>query len=234
MEMTSTSIAFDANLCPRRRLGLSVKGSYTHCRIFGRLTWESQDMRSATSRKRFLTTGGHMNKLFFLILTIALTGCATYSQFSPTGAGVMAWKNDLSAALVVPGSSNNAVPRACMQMALTMNDVNSKTTASISDAILKVFEKIPRNATLEELAKISSELTKTAKALNVSTERTAFLMVGSFYICQFQANGMAEANVKEVATALISAAANINSENTLPITTAPAKQNAPAGQTGKD
>lgn len=102
-----------------------------------------------------------------------------------------------------------------MQMALTMNDINSKTSANISDSLLKVFNSIPENATPSELAEISNELTKTAKALNISTERTTFLLVGSFYLCQFQANGMTEASVKEIAETLIQTAGGIGVETNL-------------------
>jgi hypothetical protein len=146
-----------------------------------------------------------------VLISLSLSGCATHSEFNSTGAGVMAWKNDLSAALIVPGNNSN-LPRACMQMALTMNDINSKTSANISDSLLKVFSTIPKDATPSELAKFSNELTKTAKALNISTERTTFLLVGSFYLCQYQANGMTEANVKEIADTLIKTAGSIGAE----------------------
>jgi hypothetical protein len=49
-EMTPPSVAFDTNLCPRCLFVLPVKGSNTFRRIFGRLTWEFQHRRSATSR----------------------------------------------------------------------------------------------------------------------------------------------------------------------------------------
>ena len=150
-----------------------------------------------------------MKMLCLAVLATLLSGCATHSRFNDTGAGIMAWRNDLSAALVVPAANSSSSPKACMQMALAMNDVNSKVTANLSDSVLKVFEKIPSNSTPEDVAKVNSELIKTAKALNVSTERTAFLLVGSFYLCQYQANGMSDANLASLATTLIKSAASI-------------------------
>lgn len=38
----------------------------------------------------------------YLYLVLVLTGCATHSEFNKTGAGIMAWKSDLSAAFVIP------------------------------------------------------------------------------------------------------------------------------------
>jgi hypothetical protein len=126
-----------------------------------------------------------------------------------TGAGMMAWDNNLSAAFVLPGTEKVNKPKLCMQMAMSMNDINHKATASLSEAALKISEKTAKDAPSEDLVKISSELTKTAKALQVSTERTSFLLVGSFYLCQFQANGMSEENVSTLATTLINSAASI-------------------------
>ncbi|EPF2927910.1 hypothetical protein ACSL9C_000747 [Vibrio navarrensis] len=145
--------------------------------------------------------------LLATLSTSMLFGCSTHSEFSKTGAGLMAWDNDLSAAIIVPGQDNR--PNACMQMAMTMRDTSSKVNANVSDALLKVVNQVPTNATPQELINLSSELTKTSKTLRTSTERTSFLLVGAFYLCQFQANGMSETNIKALADNLITTAGSI-------------------------
>ncbi|MFH4749841.1 hypothetical protein WMQ67_26720 [Vibrio harveyi] len=147
-----------------------------------------------------------MKNYILLISTAVMFGCSTHSEFSKTGAGMMAWDNDLSAALV----NNNG--KTCMQMAMSMRDTSANATANVSDAILKVVDKIPDDPTPQELIKLSGELEKTSKTLRTSTERTSFLLVGSFYLCQFQANGMSEHNVKALANTLITTAGGIGSE----------------------
>lgn len=154
-----------------------------------------------------------MKKLMILSCMLFISGCSTYTEFSSTGAGMMAWDNDLSAALIVPG--DNRRQKACMQMAMTMRDTSSNVTANVSDAILKVVDKIPDNPTPQQLAEISSELTETSKALSTSTERTSFLLVGSFYLCQFQANGMSDDSIAQLAQTLIVTAGSINNETKL-------------------
>lgn len=154
-----------------------------------------------------------MKVIYLTVAAVVLSGCATHSRFNKTGAGMMAWDNNLSAAFVVPAIDDKKdKPKLCMQMAMSINDLNYKATASLSEAALKIFEKIPKdavNASNDEILKISSEFIQTAKALQVSTERTSFLQVGGFYLCQFQANGMSEANVSALAATLINSAASI-------------------------
>jgi len=164
-------------------------------------------VKAASERK------GTFMKKIILLVSMLMAGCSTHTEFSSTGAGMMAWDNDLSAALVVPGT--NGKPNACMQMAMTMRDTTASTNANVSDAILKVVDKIPENPTPKQLASISSELAKTSKTLRTSTERTSFLLVGSFYICQFQANGMDPVSVAKLAQTLILTAGSINNETHL-------------------
>lgn len=121
----------------------------------------------------------------------------------------MAWKNDLSAALVVPGDST----KACMQAALSMNNLSSNTSASLSGAMLQEMRENPGNLTSADIARFSSVISQTAKELNVSTERTTFLSIGALYLCQYQANGMSAAAVERVAKHLISEAAAISTDD---------------------
>lgn len=151
-----------------------------------------------------------MKRIWLAFVVFAsLSGCAIHSTLNRSGAGIVAWKNDLSAALVLPAVNEGERVKACMQTALTMHDVSAKVEASASDAILQVMEIIPTQPTPQELARIRTSIKETAQALNISTERTSFLMVGGFYLCQLQANGLDNGATKEIALAVIDAAKNI-------------------------
>ena len=146
------------------------------------------------------------------IATLFCGCCSTHSKMSNSGSGIFTWKTDRSAAVTYPaglpcGKIKHA--RACMQMALNMTDSSSKIEAAISDSILKIIEKIPDEPTASDLAKITSEIQKTSKALNKATERTTFLLIGSFYLCQLHANGLSEDIIKELGKELIQAAAGL-------------------------
>ena len=137
--------------------------------------------------------------------------CSTHSKMSDTGSGIFTWKTDRSAAVTYPAGKDGKIKhsRACMQMALSMTDSSSKIEAAISDSILKIIEKIPDEPSASDLIKITSEIQKTSKALNKATERTTFLMIGSFYLCQLHANGLSENFIKELGKELIKAAADL-------------------------
>ena len=143
------------------------------------------------------------------IATLFCGCCSTHSKMSDTGSGIFTWKTDRSAAVTYPASGKIGHARACMQMALSMTDSSSKIEAAISDSILKIIEKIPAEPTARDLIKITSEIQKTSKALNKATERTTFLMIGSFYLCQLHANGLSEDFIKELGKELIKAAADL-------------------------
>lgn len=151
------------------------------------------------------------NCIPLLLLSSLIVSCvSTHSKLNKSGAGIITWETDRSAAVIIPASENRGI-QGCMQMALSMTDIHSQFEAGLSDSILKVIDQIPdpTNPSAEDLAKIKNEIEKTSKALNVSSERTSFLMVGSFYLCQLQANGMPHTEVKKLTATLINAAAGL-------------------------
>lgn len=166
-----------------------------------------------------------MKGMIALLSCYLLAGCTTYSKFSDTGAGLLAWDNDVSAGLIVPGGTTKVTapdgtttftatpPKACMQWALAIKDIDSETRATMSDAILKLAQKVPSTATPQELLSVTNAITVTSRALNVSTERTVFLMVGSFYLCQLQANGLPATEVSAAYTHLVTQAATLANPN---------------------
>ena len=160
----------------------------------------------------------HLKLIFCIAIMVLLFGCATQSRTNKTGAGIFTWKTDRSAAITYPaGAAGTKMPyaRGCMQMALSMTDSNSKIEAALSDSILKIIDKLPKNPKSEDLAKITTEIQRTSKALNKSTERTTFLMVGYFYLCQLQANGLSEDKVVTLGTAIVEGAANLEHDESM-------------------
>ncbi|MDD2761700.1 MAG: hypothetical protein PHH11_15590 [Methylomonas sp.] len=155
-----------------------------------------------------------MNRLILIVLFFTLAGCSSiHSDFNDSGTSLMAWENNLSAAYSIPpGDKSSERPKACMKMALAMIDSSNKLDVSLSDALVKVLAGIPSSDS-KELLKVTSEIIQLSKAFNISTERTSFLLAGGFYLCQYQANGMSENNVKEVALKLIEAAAQLKPSN---------------------
>lgn len=134
-------------------------------------------------------------KYLLIILAMFVSGCGIQMAENKNGAMLMTWKNDLSAAVVPPVNR-----KMCIQMALTSVDKKSETEAKVTDAMLSLFGKLPQDKEPNDLATISTNLMKTTRALNVSTEKTAFLIAGGFYLCQLQMNGMDDKDVKELAS----------------------------------
>lgn len=149
-----------------------------------------------------------------LALCILLTACQTSNRFSDTGAGLFTWDNDISAAVVLPtNDKHNPNPRSCMQMAMAFGGLNASGSAKISDALLNISksaEKTTNAQARQDLVDISANITKTAKAFQTSTERTAFLQIGAFYICQLQANGLEDKKINNLMSSLIIASSRLD------------------------
>lgn len=98
------------------------------------------------------------------------------------------WEADASAAVLFKDGG------ACMQTALAIKTANMKAEAKLSDAILNLSEtanKVADNSkdvSSSALADVSASIKEAASMLTTTTERTAFLNVGMFYICQVAAN----------------------------------------------
>lgn len=103
------------------------------------------------------------------------------------------WEADTSAAVLFEGGE------ACMQTALAIKSANIQAEAKLSDAILNLSEtasiiaakaatdgQVP--ASSGDLAKVTTTIQEAASMLSTTTERTAFLNIGMFYICQIAVN----------------------------------------------
>lgn len=128
--------------------------------------------------------------IIFLIL-ILLNGCsfidpATFKRssiaFNNKGGGLSVWNSDLTAAV------ENRRGDVCMQKALTAKAISNKAEVKISDAVLKIAQGIPSTASAQELINFQNSMSQTLAILTTTTERTAFLESGLFYICQLSIN----------------------------------------------
>ena len=128
------------------------------------------------------------------------------------------WEADTSAAILFKDGD------ACMQTALAIKTANIEAEAQVSDAILsvtKATEKIIEEgsggndkATAKALAEISGSIEEAASLLTTTTERTAFLNMGMFYICQISANGSIDGlQANELINTLITSSAGMKSYN---------------------
>lgn len=80
----------------------------------------------------------------------------------------------------------------CMQRAMAVNNIDASATAKVSEAIMALSEAYTAAAkagNAGDLASISGTLKVTAMSLSTTTERTAYIDMGMFYLCQIAANG---------------------------------------------
>ncbi|WP_313242168.1 hypothetical protein [Stenotrophomonas sp.] len=114
----------------------------------------------------------------------------------------MTWDPGRSAAMVMPGD-NKRVDRMCMQNALGMKSASWFGSGKIDKAVLAASDALVSAAKSNsaDLASVSASFNQAVTMLTTSTERTTFLNVGMFYICQLSAN---EAITQEHAQVLLS------------------------------
>jgi len=132
-----------------------------------------------------------MNKVVALLLCFSLlqlSACATTKRSSvafnqDSGGGLSVWNPDMSAAVAYSSG------QICMQRALAIKAVDSSTSVKLSDAILKLSIAAEKSANPQELLSLSNTIKQTVSLLTTTTERTAFLDMGMFYLCQISANG---------------------------------------------
>lgn len=132
-----------------------------------------------------------------------LSGCSTYFKKSfisiadkdnKTVGTLFVWEPDTSAAVIL--NDPDGTIRACMQTALAIKTTDAEGDATLSEAILNLSKtaasvsqsKGDDAAKSQALAEISGSINQTANLLTTTTERTAFLNMGLFYICQLSAN----------------------------------------------
>lgn len=152
-------------------------------------------------------------RIFAAALVLAsLSGCfASMKQHSnaflvDSGGSLSVWEAEMSAAVAYPDG------QMCMQRALTAKAIDAQGSANVSAAILQLAGAVQTaKASGEDLASITGSLKETVTLLTTSTERTAFLDLGLFYVCQMSANGaLTDTQTAEVIRTLALAAATIS------------------------
>lgn len=127
------------------------------------------------------------------------------------------WEADASAAVLFEDGE------ACMQTALAIKTANMQAEAKLSDAILNLSEtasaiskqaekdgEAPAGA--DSLAELTATIQEAASMLTTTTERTAFLNIGMFYICQIAANkSINEAQANSLINTLVTSSAGMQS-----------------------
>ena len=157
-----------------------------------------------------------MSKIFVVFsLVISLCGCETLTGawgkrssiafVKDSGGSLSVWDAEMSAAVAYKSG------KICMQRALAVKNVDKATAIKLSDSILALAEAAKKVSTDSELASISTSLKETASLLTTSTERTTFLDLGMFYICQISANGnLTKTQTAELVQIIALAGAGIN------------------------
>lgn len=127
-----------------------------------------------------------------MFVLLALSGCAHSKRSSlayvkDSGGSLSVWDTSMSAAVAYPGGT-----KMCMQRAMAVNNIDASATAKVSEAIMALSEAYTAAAeagNAGDLASISGTLKVTAMSLSTTTERTAYIDMGMFYLCQIAANG---------------------------------------------
>lgn len=147
------------------------------------------------------------------MIILSLSACAFTKRSSTefenhSGASLVIWDADMSAAVAYNTG------QICMQRALAVKTIDANTEAKISEAILNIATSLPKtNLTGNDLIAVSNSLKETAQLLTTSTERTAFLDLGMFYICQISANGgLTDQQTAELIKIIAISGAAINTE----------------------
>ncbi|MCG8519039.1 MAG: hypothetical protein MI794_13705 [Pseudomonadales bacterium] len=122
---------------------------------------------------------------------------------------ILVWEADTSAAVLLDDG------KACMQTALAVKTADVEAQAKISESLLELSktaalaQENPENVN-QPLADVTTSIKEAAQALTTTTERTAFLNIGMFYLCQIAANGSVnENNTSLIAQTLIKSASGI-------------------------
>ncbi|WFO49737.1 hypothetical protein [Aeromonas veronii] len=151
-----------------------------------------------------------MKLLMCILITIFVSGCSTHSIQNNNGAKLVVWDSNLSA-----GVSPAPGQKMCMQLAITSENKQTKNDVVVNDSVANLIKAgLPREKA-EEMVRIQYESIKLSQAINVSTEKTSFLIAGGFYLCQLQMNGMPNEIVAGLAEKWLSYASNLESKTTV-------------------
>ncbi|ELI6420909.1 hypothetical protein ACET6Z_00915 [Aeromonas veronii] len=150
-----------------------------------------------------------MKLLVYVLTAIFLSGCSTHSIQEKNGTKLVVWDSNLSA-----GVSPAPGQKMCMQLAITSEDKQTKNDISVNDTIVKAIANLPSNPSNSDLVKVKNEIIQATRALNVSTEKTSFLIAGGFYLCQLQMNGMKDEIVANLADKWLLYASSLDAQTT--------------------
>lgn len=160
-----------------------------------------------------------------------------------TVGSIFIWSNDVNAAVVYKSGV------VCAQRAMTVVTADSRIQAAVPDSIFKLSEaaaataaasvrseeaaadapdagaaaqtasQTARSAALVELA---ASIQEAAQLLTTTTERTAFLDVGMFYLCQLSNNrSISEADARALTGLLIEVAGGLGGPSSSAVATVP-------------
>jgi hypothetical protein len=145
-------------------------------------------------------------------------------QNDETVGSIFIWSNDVNAAVIYKTGV------VCAQRAMTVMTADSRIDAQVSDSILKLSEAMASTAAAtvataaaaaddpagptpvqasaqasqnDALITLAGSITEAAQLLTTTTERTAFLDVGMFYLCQLANNGSITTDHARSLTALL-------------------------------
>lgn len=134
-----------------------------------------------------------------------------YGNPTKTLGTIFVWDADVSAAMIDKNG------RTCIQRALTTKDV--KASVALSDQILKWARALETTEDEKAQEALSAAIATTSTLLTTTTERTAFLDTGLFYICQLGANNtLKQDEVIELSKQLIQSAAGLKANQLIPNT----------------
>ncbi|WP_257326011.1 hypothetical protein [Pseudoalteromonas rhizosphaerae] len=160
-----------------------------------------------------------MKLISIIAVTSILCGCSTYFKKSYISIAIKMNKllvrslfgSQIPVLQVILNDPDGTI-RACMQTALAIKTTDSKGEATISEAILNLSKTAASVSTSQgtssekalALAELSGSIKQTANILTTTTERTAFLNMGLFYICQLSANkSISESTTLQLTSELI-------------------------------
>ena len=120
------------------------------------------------------------------------------------------WSDDSNAAVLTTDG------KVCMQRAMTANAESIGVNADLSDAILKLAGPVAAagdagsTSQSDSLLAVTTALSQSVTSLSTTTERTALLDIGLFYICQLGANSsVTDAQATQLTAALFESVAAI-------------------------
>lgn len=118
---------------------------------------------------------------------------------------IFVWSNDVNAAVIYNTGE------ICAQRAMTVRETdiaaNGRLSAAVEQLAAATATAAAEDASGQSVISLSTTITETAKLLTTTTERTAFLDIGLFYLCQLSGNYSIDAEQTAALTAVLITAA---------------------------